>query len=73
MSDLSKPPTHFGDYTTTIRCGDKSYIGVGHTPDESRRMAIEAANLGTGTLVFSFLPERIYLETECNERSIYNS
>lgn len=56
--------TSLGDYQTTIRVGRKTYLGVGHTPAESRRNAIDAANIGTGTNVFEFLGDRIAMTTE---------
>ena len=35
----------FGEFQSVLRVGNRSFLGIGETPAESRKMAIEAADL----------------------------
>lgn len=53
-----------GEYQAVLRANGKAYIGLGHTPQEARRRVKEAANIGTGSFVFDFLPNHLTITTE---------
>jgi len=46
-----KRAAQFGDYQSFLKIGSRSFIGIGGTPAESRRLAIEAAELKLETKV----------------------
>jgi len=56
--------TSLGDYQTILRVGRRTFIGVGHTPAESRRNAIAAFDEKTGTCIGSLMADRLTMVTE---------
>jgi len=59
----------FGDYQSFLKIGSSSFIGIGGTPAESRRLAIEAANLKTNSYIFSLMADRLNMITEPAEKA----
>lgn len=56
--------TSLGDYQTILRVGRKTFIGVGHTPAESRKNAVDAYDEKTGTCIGSIMADRLVMVTE---------
>jgi len=59
----------FGEFQSVLRVGNRSFLGIGETPAESRKMAIEAADLKLSDRLplgtYSMVTEHI-----CNRREV---
>jgi len=53
-----------GDYQSFFKVGNRAFIGIGETPQESRKLAIEAADIKSGSSVFSLISRRLSIKTE---------
>jgi len=62
-----KRSAQFGDYQSFLKIGSRSFIGIGGTPAESRRLAIEAAELKLETEIA--LLEPLNMITEPTEKA----
>lgn len=57
----------FGDYQSMLTIGKRSFLGIGGTPAESRRLAIEAAELKLETEIH--LLRDVVMITEPTEKA----